>query len=342
MRWLCVLAFAAPAAFGQFSLYQVDGNGEHPVSAVLQMGEVGPAGKGERTIPVTKYVGVARAALAAGGRRSRIFTGRPAWAAGGAGIATVDRFQRGLPGECRGDIQRGARFRGHRGDSHRNGCSEPYLPVGGRDAVGRGPEFWKSRGRDAGLTPHHRHKFDVTAVYRSTDLDSRRGLYTVAGKSGRRAATASRQRGVRDTLSTCRGWHMDGDARHRRPCVPVEWRGGGRAAPAARFSGRPPRPAKQPARLGGGESRSAARTAGAGTLTLAFEPLAKGAVDAAIQLGAMGRSLPFTIAPGVTQVRFGDLTAVTLQTGTTAGRSPSASNWAVSPSGRASRSHQSR
>ena len=59
--------------------------------------------------------------------------------------------------------------------------------------------------------------------------------------------------------------------------------------------------------------------AGAGTLTLEFEPLAKGASDAAIQLGVVGRSLPFTIAAGDTQVRFGDLAAVTFQTGTTAG-----------------------
>ena len=77
--------------------------------------------------------------------------------------------------------------------------------------------------------------------------------------------------------------------------------------------------AKQSARLRVVNLDTAARTAGAGTLTLAFEPLVKGAADTAIQLGVVGRSLPFTIAVGDTQVRFGDLAAVTLQTGTTAG-----------------------
>lgn len=56
------------------------------------------------------------------------------------------------------------------------------------------------------------------------------------------------------------------------------------------------------------------RTAGAGTLTLDFTPLAKGAADPAIQLGIIGRSLPFTIAAGDTGLR-----PVNFQTGTTAG-----------------------
>ncbi len=62
-----------------------------------------------------------------------------------------------------------------------------------------------------------------------------------------------------------------------------------------------------------------ARTTGAGTLTLDFEPLSPGPTDPTIQLGVVGRSLPFTIATGETQVRFGELAAVTLQTGSTAG-----------------------
>jgi hypothetical protein len=57
-----------------------------------------------------------------------------------------------------------------------------------------------------------------------------------------------------------------------------------------------------------------ARTAGAGTLTIAFDPLAKGATDPAIQLGVVGRSLPFTIAVGDA-----GLQPVNFQTGTTAG-----------------------
>jgi hypothetical protein len=64
---------------------------------------------------------------------------------------------------------------------------------------------------------------------------------------------------------------------------------------------------------------AAARTGGSGILTLDFQPLAKGATDGAIQLGAVGRSLAFTFAAGATQAAFGDLTAVNFQTGTTAG-----------------------
>jgi hypothetical protein len=62
-----------------------------------------------------------------------------------------------------------------------------------------------------------------------------------------------------------------------------------------------------------------AKTAGAGTLTLDFTPLTPGATDPAIQLGIVGRLLPFTISPGDTHVRFGDLDAVSFQTGSTAG-----------------------
>ena len=64
---------------------------------------------------------------------------------------------------------------------------------------------------------------------------------------------------------------------------------------------------------------AAAQTAGTGTLTLDFQPLATGATDPAIQLGVVGRSLTFPIAPGNTQAQFGDLNAVAFQTGTTAG-----------------------
>jgi hypothetical protein len=56
------------------------------------------------------------------------------------------------------------------------------------------------------------------------------------------------------------------------------------------------------------------RIAGAGTLTLSFDPLVKGATDPAIQLGVVGRSLPFTVAVGDTR-----LPAVNFRTGTTAG-----------------------
>jgi hypothetical protein len=57
-----------------------------------------------------------------------------------------------------------------------------------------------------------------------------------------------------------------------------------------------------------------ARTAGSGSITLDFTPLAKGAGDVAIQLGIVGRWLPFTVAPGDTA-----LPTVNFQTGTTAG-----------------------
>jgi hypothetical protein len=63
----------------------------------------------------------------------------------------------------------------------------------------------------------------------------------------------------------------------------------------------------------------AARTSGRGTLTLDFQPLAKGATDSAIQLGAVGRSLAFTFRAGDTQAAAGDLAAIAFQTGTTAG-----------------------
>jgi hypothetical protein len=62
-----------------------------------------------------------------------------------------------------------------------------------------------------------------------------------------------------------------------------------------------------------------AMTAGTGTLTLDFQPLASGATDPAIQLGVVGRSLSFPIAVGDAQAQIGGLTAVAFQSGTTAG-----------------------
>jgi hypothetical protein len=59
---------------------------------------------------------------------------------------------------------------------------------------------------------------------------------------------------------------------------------------------------------------AAARTAGGGTLSLTFEPLAAGVTDPAIQLGTAGRSVPFSFAAGDT-----GLAPVNFQTGTTAG-----------------------
>jgi hypothetical protein len=59
---------------------------------------------------------------------------------------------------------------------------------------------------------------------------------------------------------------------------------------------------------------AASRTAGGGTITLTFEPLATGATDPAIQLGSGGRALPFSFAAGET-----GLPPVNFQTGTTAG-----------------------
>jgi hypothetical protein len=59
---------------------------------------------------------------------------------------------------------------------------------------------------------------------------------------------------------------------------------------------------------------SPARTSGAGTLTLEFQPSASNATDPAIAFGTGSRTLPFTFSPGDTQ----PLTAV-FQTGTTAG-----------------------
>jgi len=56
------------------------------------------------------------------------------------------------------------------------------------------------------------------------------------------------------------------------------------------------------------------RTPGSGSISLDFTPLAKGATDPAIQLGVVGRSLPFTIGAGDTA-----LPPVNFQTGTTAG-----------------------
>ena len=43
MKRLLIAALLAPSAFGQFALYQVDGNVEHPVAAVLDLGSVYPA-----------------------------------------------------------------------------------------------------------------------------------------------------------------------------------------------------------------------------------------------------------------------------------------------------------
>ena len=112
---------------------------------------------------------------------------------------------------------------------------------------------------------------------------------------------------------------MDGGARDRRPFVSAERHGHRSALTASRARDRVAERAQRRAGLISVGLDAAAKSTGAGTLTLDFQPLPKGAFDPAIQLGVVGRSLPFTIAAGDTAVRFGDLTAVAFQSGTTAG-----------------------
>jgi hypothetical protein len=64
---------------------------------------------------------------------------------------------------------------------------------------------------------------------------------------------------------------------------------------------------------------SASKTAGSGTLTIDLRPLPQNASDSSIQFAGGGRSVPFTVSAGDTQVHFGDQLAATFQTGTTAG-----------------------
>jgi hypothetical protein len=62
-----------------------------------------------------------------------------------------------------------------------------------------------------------------------------------------------------------------------------------------------------------------ARTSGAGTVTLSFEPLLAGVSDTAIVFSNGTRTTAFSVASGDTQGHFGDYTAAAFQTGTSAG-----------------------
>jgi len=65
-------------------------------------------------------------------------------------------------------------------------------------------------------------------------------------------------------------------------------------------------------------SQSAA-TSVSGTVTLSFLPATSGALDPAIQFSSGGRSAAFTVSPGNAQGLFGTQSAVSFQTGSTAG-----------------------
>jgi hypothetical protein len=322
MKWLSVAflaALAAPVAFGQFSLYQVDGNVEHPVAAVLQLGEVGPeeTATAQFRIRNTSSAPAALSLLAVRGTGFAL-AGAPATPVGLTSQQAIDfsvvfranavgTYSAALDSEGIAVIltatvipsltfqvdgatlsSAGLNFGTVEVDTPvsrrvtvRNLTSLPFIvpPI---STQGAGFTLGPASPSGALFQPLDTASFDI--IFQAAGAGTWTGALTIGGR-------------VYPLSVAVVGAPLP------RPILSVEL-----AEPRSSRQGSVAVNLDAPA-----------RTAGAGTLTLGFEPLVKAAADAAIQLGVVGRSLPFTIAAGDTQVRFGDLAAVTLQTGTTAG-----------------------
>ncbi len=318
-RCLALLAALAPAAFGQFTLYQVDGNVEHPAPAVFDVGSVYPNETASARFRL-RNTSASPAALSLLAVRGSGFSlsGAPALPFGLAsqqaidfsvlfqaksvgsysaaldseGIAViltaavlpgltyqVDGAPLGPAGANFGTIETGASMARHFTATNLTALPLPVPPV---SAGPRGFSVPAPVSSGAILQPLGVTQFDV--VFQPAGVGNWTGALTIGDRTYPLTGTA-----VGPPLP--------------RPALTIELadaRSGQQGSIAVNLD-------------------AASRTAGAGTLTLDFQPSVKGATDPAIQLGVMGRALPFTIAAGDTQVRFGDLRSVDFQTGTTAG-----------------------
>ncbi len=312
-------AVVAPQAFGQFELYQVDRNVEHPVGAVLQLGAVGPAETATAQFRI-RNVTTSPAALSFLAVRGTGFAlaAPPVLPAGLASQQAVEftvTFQANAVGTYSAAL-----------DSEGiavilTATVVPSLTFQSEGATlsAAGLNFGRV---EAGSTASQR-----ITVTNLTALPLLAPIISIQG-AGFVAASPPPSGALLQPLETAQFSILF------QPGGAGTWTGaltvGERNYPLSGTAVGPPLP--HPALVidlaepRSGRSGSiivnldaAARTAGAGVLTLSFEPLAKGASDPAVQLGVVGRSLPFTIAPGDTQVHFGDLAAVAFQTGTTAG-----------------------
>jgi hypothetical protein len=319
MKCLLLAAMLVPAAFAQFALYQVDGNVEHPVGAVLDLGSVYPTELAAAHFRI-RNVSTAPATLTLLAVQGTSFglSGAPALPAGLApqqavefavafqgttvasysaaldadGIAVLLTasvlprltFQVGAATLSAGGLDFGSVPTGASGSRRVTvtNLTGLTLALPGIAAAGEGFSIPQLPPSGALLQPSDSLQFDV--LFQPPGVGTWTGTLAIGDRSYPLSGTAA-------------GPPLP------RPVLAIE-------LPNARS----------------GEQGSisvgldaAANGAGAGTLTLDFQPLPKGASDPAIQLGVMGRSLSFTIAAGDTTVRFGDLTAVAFQSGTTAG-----------------------
>ena len=309
MRTLVLLAAMAPMAFGQFALYRIDGDAERPAGAVLDMGTAYPAEA--RTIRF-RMANVSMEAVAISTLRVH---------GTGFELTAAPKLPVGLPPQ----------------EAFEFSVTFQAVATASYSAIleTSGPSALLIAAVTPGVTPSVGPAgLAFGTVEAGTPVTKRVTIANLTGwelpvppltVSGDAFTIAQGIPGAtmlqpRDSIAV--------ELRFAPP-GPGNWTGslaiGERQYPLSGSAVGPPLP-RPTLTLDLAEARSgetgsvsvtfdaASRTAGGGTITLTFEPLAKGATDPAIQLEGIGRSLPFSFAAGETA-----LPPVNFRTGTTAG-----------------------
>lgn len=323
VRMLLLMAAAAPVAWAQFSLYLVNGNVEVPAPGVLDLGSVYPTETASAKFRI-RNTSTAAAPLSLLAVRGSGFTlnGLPVLPVGLAPQQALEfsvAFQASTTGSYSASLDT-------EGTSVLlTAAVMPALTVAVQAAAG--PQVLGADAVDFGsvqLGGSASRHFTLTnltgVVLQAPGIAVQGGAFAMAGAS---------PAGMVFQPGDSRGFDVV-----FQPATAGAAAGGlaiGDRTYALAGSGLPiplPRPVLDVELLSGQSGQqgtaavsfdAAALTDGTGSLTLDFQPLAIGATDPAIQLGVVGRALTFPITTGDTQARFGDLTAVAFQTGTTAG-----------------------
>jgi hypothetical protein len=323
LRVLALAVCAAPAAWAQFSLYLVNGNVELPAPAVLDLGRVYPAETASARFRIrnTSAAAAPLSLLAVRGT-GFVLTGLPVLP---VGLAPQEALDFSVAFQATGVGSYSASLDTEGASVLLTAAVAPGLTVAVQTASGT-----QTLGAAAldfgsvqlgGSAVRHFVVSNLTAfVMQAPGIAVQGGGFALAGTSPAGVVLQPGDSAGFDVVfqpaaaGSAAGRLVIGDRTYAlagagvaiplpRPVLDVKLaqaRSGQQGTVAVNFDG-------------------VAQTAGTGTLTLDFQPLASGATDPAIQLGVVGSAVTFPITVGDAHAVFGDLSAVAFQTGTTAG-----------------------
>jgi hypothetical protein len=318
-KWLLLAWLWAPAAFGQFGLFAVDGSAERPVPAVYDLGGLGPAETGAARFRI-RNVSTSSATLSGltvTGSGFKLASGLtlPAVLAPQAAVEFAVEFQA---------VDLGAYSAGLVSDGISVLLTAAVVPrltyQDGAQTLGEGPVNFGAieRGSSlmrrimvANLTPL---PLIVPGIFVSGDD------FALSGTAPNGTEVPAQQTVGFDivfrpsVLGTRGGTLRIGDRAYALsgtgvdPSLPKPHLAVDFAKPLSAQQGAVSVTFDAPAKTGG-----------TGAITLDFRPAVAGAKDSAIAFASGGRTAAFTVSAGDTQAHFGDRVSVAIQTGTTAG-----------------------